>query len=287
MMRIPYRKRSHDEIRADVAAAQAGSAEARDRVIRHMLRLVMRHAHAYAMRINRMDLLDDMIQAATIGDEAEKRSGGLMRAIDTFDPKHGTAFTTHARSWIILELRKFLSRQGMLGYYTIGRRRRIVRVRDELAAELGEEPTHAQIMAEWEKRGYPPQRCTPYTIEQALGNMGRYVSYDALTDPKEDDGAQRIERSPSVEADPRAMSESDVVDYLDSRLDVQRALAALTTRERITVMALAGIGQPAMTNIELAKSRGVSRQRVNLIYWQALKKMRKALGVTLPDGDSA
>jgi DNA-directed RNA polymerase sigma subunit (sigma70/sigma32) len=285
-MRIPYKKRSHEEIAADVAAAQAGDIAARNRVIAHNMRLVVKHAHAFAQRVGRMDLLDDLVQAASIGDESASgatRRGGILRAIETYDASHGTKFSTHARSWILLEIRRALSRQGMLRTDTVRRHALITRVRDELAIELGEDPTHEQIMAEWRKRGYPDRRCTPAAIDRALGRVGRTVSFDALTDPSDDERAPAVHgNGRAIDADPAALGEGDIIAHLDRGLDAQRALACLTDRERIVVIALFGIGQDQISVADFAKSRGVGPRKIRGIRDRALQKMRTAMS-----GDSA
>ena len=62
--------------------------QARDRLVRSNLRLVVNIAKRYSGR------------GLTLGDLIEEGNLGLMRAVDTFDPEHGVRFSTYSAWWI-------------------------------------------------------------------------------------------------------------------------------------------------------------------------------------------
>jgi len=62
--------------------------EARDRLVRSNLRLVVNIAKKFPCR------------GMTLGDLIEEGNLGLLRAVDSFDPEHGVRFSTYASWWI-------------------------------------------------------------------------------------------------------------------------------------------------------------------------------------------
>ena len=62
--------------------------EARDRLVRSNLRLVVNIAKRFSGR------------GMTLGDLIEEGNLGLLRAVDTFDPEHNVRFSTYSAWWI-------------------------------------------------------------------------------------------------------------------------------------------------------------------------------------------
>ena len=79
---------SADDEKRLARAIAAGDAEARDHMVRANLRLVVNIARGYA---NRGLPLPDLIEEGNLG---------LLRAVEGFDPKIGTRFSTYASYWI-------------------------------------------------------------------------------------------------------------------------------------------------------------------------------------------
>jgi len=70
--------------------------EARDRLVRSNLRLVVNIAKKFPCR------------GMTLGDLIEEGNLGLLRAVDSFDPEHGVRFSTYASWWIKQSIKRAL-----------------------------------------------------------------------------------------------------------------------------------------------------------------------------------
>jgi RNA polymerase sigma factor (sigma-70 family) len=70
------------------AVMETNDPQARDRLVRSNLRLVVNIAKRYSGR------------GLTLGDLIEEGNLGLMRAVDTFDTEHGVRFSTYSAWWI-------------------------------------------------------------------------------------------------------------------------------------------------------------------------------------------
>jgi len=70
--------------------------EARDRLVRSNLRLVVNIAKKFPCR------------GLTLGDLIEEGNLGLLRAVDSFDPEHGVRFSTYSSWWIKQSIKKAL-----------------------------------------------------------------------------------------------------------------------------------------------------------------------------------
>ncbi len=119
-----------------VQAGGAQGEEARQRMIRSNLRLVI----SLAKRYSHMGLaFSDLVEEGNIG---------LMRAVEKFDPKRGYRFSTYASWWIKQGMMRSLSNQGktiripVYMYDIISKWRR---VRDALMQRLSRMPTRREI----------------------------------------------------------------------------------------------------------------------------------------------
>ena len=129
--------------------ARAGDARARTRLIEKNLRLVV----SVAKRHRGMGLpFEDLIQEGNVG---------LIRAVERFDPDMGNRFATYATWWIRQAIGRAIedkSRTVRLPVHTGEKARRAARVRNELSAQLGREPTDEEVA---ERLGGPWVRCAP------------------------------------------------------------------------------------------------------------------------------
>jgi len=116
--------------------ARAGDVRARARLIEKNLRLVV----PVAKRYRGMGLpFEDLIPEGNLG---------LIKAADRYDPEMGYSFSTNAIWWIRQTIGRAVEDKGRairLTAYFQEKARKAVRTRNELSAQLGQEPTDEEI----------------------------------------------------------------------------------------------------------------------------------------------
>src|SRR5687767_12743867 len=116
--------------------ARAGDARAQALLIEKNLRLVV----SVAKRYRGMGLpLEDLIQEGNVG---------LIKAAQRFDPDRGNRFSTYAIWWIRQAIVRAIEDKGRairLPMHTGEKVRKTVRVRNDLSAQLGRQPTDEEV----------------------------------------------------------------------------------------------------------------------------------------------
>ena len=113
---------------------------AREQLVRHNLRLVVRTAGRFYLPPG-MER-DDLVQAGVTG---------LMRAIERFDPGRGCRFSTYAVPWIRQSIGRQIENTGSMIRLPVALQQEMVRLRRTeaaLALSLGREPTAEEIARE-------------------------------------------------------------------------------------------------------------------------------------------
>lgn len=242
----------------DLADLRVDGERAKDHLIRANLRLVANMAKRYTGR--GVPYLD-IIQEGNIG---------LVRAVEKFDYTKGFKFSTYATWWIRQAITSTLPEQSRtirLPVHFAEKVNKCVRVRRELSAQLGREPTNAEVAAEMD---IPPEKAEelqayardPISLDQPAGVEGKRTLGDFIAD---DDAFDPVQA---------AIYTSDV-------LLLERLLADLSDRERevITLRKGTGEGDEPMKLGEIAALYGVSRERIRQIEKRAMRKLMKAAGV--------
>ena len=119
------------------AAAQSGDICARNKLICHNLRLVVKVAKKYST-IPGLDIMD-IIQSGNLG---------LMKAIDNFDISLGYKFSTYAIWWIRQAILRSIandSRNIRIPVHASEMLKYIHKARDTIIVESGQNPTYADI----------------------------------------------------------------------------------------------------------------------------------------------
>lgn len=238
---------SAEEERSLAEAIASGDRDARARMIRANLRLVVRIARDYAGRGLGME---DLIGEGNLG---------LIRAAEQYDPRFGTRFSTYASYWIKQAIRQALittTATIRLPAHMVGLLTRWRRAERALARRLGYEP--------------PAER-----IAEELGlTAGQRVLIErALRANRLGPGGDGEARMADEAADPHEPPDSALMDE-EGRHDLGRRLGRLDDRER-TILALRfGLdGQPPLTLKEVGKRLGVTREWVRKIEARAVQKL--------------
>ncbi len=222
-----------------------GDAAARDELVEHYLPLVIAIARRYE---HCGEPLEDLVQVGAIG---------LLHAIDRFDPARGTQLSSFAIPTIEGEIRRELRDRGgtiRLPRSTQEARTRVLRSRDELAAQLGRTPDDGELAA--------ATGLTADAVAAAL-QAGWAIAPVPLA---EHDGAGS--------AEPAAVDER--LDASEDRVLLAGGFAALDERERrvLHLRYFEGLSQT-----QIATQVGLSQAHISRIIRDALAKLRDQLDV--------
>jgi RNA polymerase primary sigma factor len=233
------------------AAIARGDRDAKNRMIRANLRLVVKIAREYG---GRGLMLDDLIGEGNLG---------LIRAVEEYDPRFGTRFSTYASYWIKQAIRHALINTTatirlpahMVGLMTKWRRMERSLSRqlgfapsaDEVASRLGLTETQKSLIAK-------ARRASHLKLESSFADDGNHWSANKL-----DDSQDTPETAIEAEEDRRELS-----------LKLER----LDDRERAILNYRFGLdGESPLTLKEVGKRLGVTREWVRKIEIRALRKL--------------
>ena len=128
---------SYSENLEYIKKAQMGDSEACDALIKNNYPLAVSLAKRFT---GRGCELEDLIQLALLG---------MFKAVKSFDPQRGCAFSTYAVPLIIGEIRKFLRDDGLIKVSRENKKNSamILRLREEFSGEHGREPHIDELCA--------------------------------------------------------------------------------------------------------------------------------------------
>lgn len=235
------------EMRSLIAAAQAGDAAAREKLINGNLRLVLSVIQKFS---GRGESMDDLFQVGCIG---------LIKAIDCFDLNQNVQFSTYGVPMISGELRRFLRDHGAV---RVSRSMRdtaykVLQVKERLTCELGREPDVDRIAKELQlKRSEVvfalDAICDPVSLyEPVYSDSGESVCVmDQIGDSKNTD-EQWLEQ----------IALSEAMSHLSER--EKRILALRFYRGK--------------TQMEVAKAIGISQAQVSRLEKNAISRIKKEI----------
>lgn len=234
---------------------RAGDGDAKERLVRANLRLVVKIAHDF----RGLGLaMQDLVAEGNIG---------LMRAAEKFDPRKGAKFSSYAAWWIKQAMRRALAEKGntiRVPVASITKINRIRAVRGRLAERLGRDPTDAEISEQ--------TACSERVVHRLRQVDARTVSlHDPIMRGEDGELANLI-------PDTTATSPLHNIEDHEAVAKLNSLINTLDPREQAILRLRFGLtGGAPQTLEQISKKLGRTRERVRQLQQRALSKLRKRL----------
>ncbi len=235
-----------------------GDAQAREKLIRSNLRLVVSIAKGY---VNRGLSFLDMIEEGNIG---------LIRAVQGFDPSTGYKFSTYATWWIKQAIRRALADKAKtirIPSYMIEKISKLKITSTGLLEKLERPPSRDEIAEEMDITAKKVESIE-HAIRSSTGSLG-------TTDVT---GSDLIWALDSIIPDRRTPPPEDEVEETYERESVERLLDVIDKREaEIIKMRYGLIDGEQKTLEEIGEKLHISRERVRQIEKETIRKLHYIL----------
>ncbi len=236
-------------------AIARGDPQARDRMVRANLRLVVNIARNYTGK------------GLSLQDLIEEGNLGLLRAVEGYDPAMGTRFSTYASYWIKQSIKRALincAKAIRIPAYMVELLSKWRRASARLTEELGRTPTPEEVAR---VLGIPRKKLPIIKKAIRIHNMI----------PHSDQGDSGWSLGEILMDDQTRRPDEELVE-LDCLKQVMSLLDSMDPREATVLRMRFGLddNQPK-TLKEIGEALGLTRERVRQIETEALRKLAMAL----------
>ncbi|HBG27861.1 MAG: hypothetical protein A2Y10_09275 [Planctomycetes bacterium GWF2_41_51] len=229
--------------------------EARDRLVRSNLRLVVSIAKRFATG------------KLSLGDLIEEGNLGLIRAVDSFDPSVGVRFSTYAAWWIKQTIKRALLMDSgpiSIPTYMVELVNQYRQVFADLQKKLGDVPTINQIAQEMK---LPAKKIV--AVKEIADSV--HTPLDAETDPSSPALQEKI---PQVSDQ---LPENELADA-EELTKLAKMLNKLQPRHAEILRLRFGIeNRESLTLKQIGAKLGLTRERVRQIQQEALNALNEMM----------